>query len=336
MRISTAISCGTAATAFLVACSAGNSQPAVAPNAQTPFVDTSAVTAPNGAETIVADGINSAVSIFSRTGKLNAYITAGLNGPSGVATDSAQQLYIANTQAGNVLVYAKPYSALTRTLKDTAGMPVGVAVSSTGVVAVMNGGLNGSGNVSFYPAGSVAPCATVMGPGLSPMFGGFDAAGDLFFDGYSSLTGDTTPIVAEISGGCGATAIEMLRVGNKLFQPTTIQVLRGNILILDEPVFNQGPVLAEFNPVIYTYAPPSGGSLGLPTMTTALTQGITPVAFALSSDGKHFWIVHGGVGAGRIEYTYPRGRFVESHDEFARKSGLFSPTDIAVNPPLIP
>jgi hypothetical protein len=334
MRVLTAILCGTAATAFLVACSAGNSQPAVAPNAQTPFVDIAAVTAPSGAETIVADGINSAVSIFSRTGKLNAYITAGLNGPSGVATDSAQQLYIANTQAGNVLVYAKPYTALTRTLKVTSGLPVGVAVSSTGVVAVMNGGLNGSGSVSFYPAGSVTPCATVAGPGLSPMFGGFDAAGDLFFDGYSGLA--VAPIVAEISGGCSATAIQMLHVGNKLFQPAALQVVHGNILIMDEPVFNQGPVLAVFNPVIYTYAPPSGGSLGLPTITTWLTQGITPAAFAMSSDGKHLWIVHGGVGAGRIEYTYPRGRFVRSNDQFARKSGLFDPTDIAVNPPLIP
>lgn len=336
MRISTAILCGTAATAFLAACSAGTTQPAVAPNVQTPFVDIAAVTAPSGAETIVADGINSAVSIFSRTGKLNAYITAGLNGPSAVATDGAQQLYIANTQAGDVLVYAKPYTALTRTLKVTAGMPVGVAVSSSGVVAVMSG-LNGAGNVSFYAAGSVTPCATVGGSNLSPLFGGFDAAGDLFFDGYRQPAKTlATPFVAEVSGGCNATAITMLRVGNELFQPTTIQVRHNNILIMDETLINQGPVAAEFNPVIYTYAPPMGGSLGLPTMTTALTQGITPAAFAMSSDGKHLWIVHGGVGAGRIEYIYPRGRFVKSQDQFARKNGLFEPTDIAVNPPLIP
>jgi hypothetical protein len=334
MRVLTAILCGTAATAFLAACSGGNSQPAVAPNAQTPFVDIAAVTAPNGNETIVSDGISNAVSIFSGTGKLNGYIKAGLNVPLGVATDSAEQLYIANSQAGNVLVYAKPYTALTRTLKDTDGIPTGVAVSSTGVVAVMNGA--SPGNVSLYAAGSATPCVTLSLPVLFPSFGAFDGAGNLFFDGYGKSGKTTKPIVAEISGGCSATAIQMLRTANKLFAPTAIQVQHGNILIMDEPVINQGPVLANLNPVIYTYAPPLGGSLGLPTMTTALTQGITPAAFAMSSDGKRLWIVHGGIGAGRIEYTYPRGRFVKSQNEPAKKRGLFTPTDIAVNPPSIP
>src|SRR5271170_3533937 len=101
MRVSSAILCGSATVALLSACSAGSSQPSVAPpGAPTPFVDVAAVTAPNGNETIVSDTLNNVVSVFNSGGRATAHITAGISQPTGIATDAAEQLYIANSGGG--------------------------------------------------------------------------------------------------------------------------------------------------------------------------------------------------------------------------------------------
>ena len=337
MRVSSAILCGSATLALLSACSTGNPQPRVAAGAETPFVDVAAVTAANGNETIVSDTLNNVVSVFNGGGRATARITAGISQPTGIATDAAEQLYIANSGAGNILVYAKPYTSVTLTLADTVGDPVGVAVSGSGVVGVMNGGLgDASGNVSFYAKGSATPCVTVANnAGLYPQTGAFDAGGNLFVLGNHIVKGRDEPFVAEISGGCSATSVAMLRIGNVLAQPTAIQVRRGSVLIADEPVGNQGPVLANLDPVIYTYGPPANGSLGAPLIVTKLTQGTTTAAFALSKNGNRVWAVHSGLAAGRIEYTFPDGRFMRSQNE-AAKGSIFTPGGIAVNPPAIP
>jgi hypothetical protein len=337
MRVSSAILCGSAAIALLSACSAGNSQPSVALDRQTPFVNIAAVNSANGNETIVSDSLNNVISVFNGNGRTTARITAGLAGPAGLATDAAQQLYVANSGGGNILIYAKPYTSVTLTLADTVGDPIGVAVSGTGVVGVMNG-VEGSapGNVSFYAKGSATLCVTVAtNAGIYPLAGAFDAAGNLFFIGVHLDKGRTVPFVAEISGGCGATTFAILRTGNVLVQPASIQVWRGNVLIMDEPLGNQGPVAAILDPVIYTYAPPAEGSLGSPVIVTKLTQGITPAAFVLAKNGTRVWIVHSGLAAGRIEYTFPGGYFLRSQNETAGH-GLFTPGGIAVNPPVIP
>jgi hypothetical protein len=335
MRVSSAILCGSATVALLTACSTGNSQPSVAAGNQTPFVDVAGVTAASGNETIVSDTLNNVVSVFNSGGRATARITAGISQPTGIATDAAEQLYIANSGGGNILVYAKPYTAVTLTLADPAGEPLSVAVSAAGIVGVTNGGLNGaSGNVSFYAKGSTTPCVTVANnAGLYPQTGAFDAAGNLFVLGNHLVKGKDVPFVAEISGSCSATSVAMLRVGNVLVTPTSILVRSGSVLIMDEPVVNQGPVLAILDPVIYTYGPPANGSLGAPLIVTKLTQGITAAAFALSKNGKRLWIVHSGLAAGRIEYTFPGGRFMRSQNQTAN---LFNPGGIAVNPPAIP
>jgi hypothetical protein len=337
MRVSSAILFGSATVALLTACSAGNAAPSLAPGARAPFVDVAAVSATNGNETIVSDGVNNVVSVFNRGGGTTARITAGISAPTGIATDAAEQLYIANTGGGNVLVYAKPYTSLTLTIPDTVGIPVGVAVSTTGIVAVMNGGLGtASGNVTFYAKGSTTPCVTVASnAGLYPMTGAFDAAGNLFILADHLVKGRDTTFVGEISGGCSATSVAILRTGNALAQPNALQVRRGSILVMDQPVGNQGPVLANLDSVIYTYAPPVNGSLGSPLIVTKLTQGITPTAFALSANGNRVWTVHSGLGAGRIEYTFPAGRFMKSQNQNPQ-GGLFTPGGIAVNPPAIP
>jgi hypothetical protein len=337
MRVSSALLCGSATVALLSACSNANPQTSAAPGVQTPFVDAAAVTAARGNETIVSDTISNVVSVFNGAGRATARITKGLSGPIGIATDASQQLYIANSAGGNILVYAKPYTSLTQTLADTVGEPIAVAVSGAGVVGVVSGGLgSASGNVSFYAKGSATACATVgTDAAIYPQFGAFDGTGNLFVLGSHQIDGRSVPFVAEISGGCSATSVALLRIGNGLNQPLGIATLRGRVLIMDLPAGSPGPVLAHLDPVIYTYAPPSNGSLGGPLLVTKLTQGTTPSGFALGKNGDRVWAVHSGLAAGRIESHYPDGRFITSQNENA-DNGLFSPGGIAVNPPAIP
>ena len=112
MRVLTAILCGTAATAFLAACSGGNSQPAVAPNAQTPFVDIAAVTAPNGNETIVSDGT---ATVWDGVSPINGFVLALVGNDSTIGpqlvnypADCSGQGLKLNQTRGVIWVYGAP------------------------------------------------------------------------------------------------------------------------------------------------------------------------------------------------------------------------------------
>jgi hypothetical protein len=153
-------------------------------------------------------------------------------------------------------------------------------------------------------------------------FGAFDASGNLFVDGVDR---SGNPLVGEVSGGCTATAVTALSVANTISGIGGIHVVNGNILILDQNY-------ATFSPEIFTYAPPSGGSLGAPIATTKLSAGIEMETFAMTAGDRDLWIVHSDVAYGRIKYTYPGGRFVKSFNE----PSLVNAYGIAVNPAASP
>jgi DNA-binding beta-propeller fold protein YncE len=314
------------AVALLAGCSGGGSQP---PTAKAP---TSALTqlgmaprdtnthAPGPAQVIVSDSYANAVSVFDAKGHLQTRLTKGINGPLGLTTDSAANLYVANSQDSNVLVYSQPYKSVNLTLNEPGQYALDVAVDKAGMVGVMSATApSGGGNVTFYKKGSTSACANVSDPNWNEVsFGAFDASGNLFVDGVDR---DGNPLVGEVSGGCAATSIAMLSVGNTLSGVAGVQVVHGNILILNQNY-------ASFAPEIYTYAPPSGSSLGSPIATTKLSAGIEMEGFAMTRDDRYLWIAHSGVANGRIKYTYPGGRFVKSFNE----PGLVTPFGIAVNP----
>jgi hypothetical protein len=322
-----------AAFVFLAGCSGGVTQvpgtsaplSTVIQPSQADFVDTARIDAVGGNAVIVSDAGANTIGVFDSNGKLTARLKAGLSAPYGLTTDAAENLYVANEQGHNVLVYAKPYAKVTLTLDDSTEYPTGVAVSQAGVVGVTNlqSTANSGGAVTFYAKGSTTACATVTDPNWDGMyFGAFDAAGNLFFDG---LDRDGNPLVGEISGGCSAAAVTTLSVGNTLYNPAGVQVQNGNVLILDQ-------VYDTFAPVIYTYAPPSGNSLGSPKVTTKLSGGIEMLGFAFTKSDKDLWIAHSDEADGRIEYSYPGGRFVRSFNE----PGLITAVGVAVNPAAAP
>jgi hypothetical protein len=280
------------------------------------FVNVAAVNALHGNQVIISEIAFNTVSVYGSDGQLNALLTIGLSEPQGVATDAAENLYVANTLNSNIFVYSKPYTASGLTLNDADQFPVGVAVSKTGIVGVTNvqSVAGGPGNVRFYAKGSTVACATVNDPNWSQFFfDAFDASGNLFIDGRNP---SGTTIVGKVSGGCRATSITTLRVGNSILVPGGVQVQKGNILIDDQMV-----------PAIYTYAPPSGGSLGSPTATTMLRAGTDPVTFAMMQAGEGLWAANNFSQAGGYKYTYPGGQFVKSITD-----GFLLPIGIAVNP----
>ncbi|HXB83505.1 MAG TPA: hypothetical protein VNU22_09190 [Candidatus Acidoferrum sp.] len=319
-----------AAVALLAGCSGGGSQPPVADapsSAPTQIGMTSPATNTNSTgadQVIVSDSFSNAVSVFDSKGRLQTRLEKGINGPMGLTTDSAGNLYVANAQDANVLVYAQPYKSVSLTLKEPGLYPLDVAVSKAGLVGVMTEtSPSGPGNVTFYKKGSTSACTSVSDPSWNEVFSGaFDASGNLFVDGIDR---DGNPLVGEVSGGCAATSLTTLSVGNTLSGAAGVQVVHGNILILNQ---NYG----SFSPEIYTYAPPSGGSLGSPIATTKLSGGIEMESFAMTRDDRHLWIAHSDVAFGRIEYTYPGGRFVKSFNE----PRLVTAFGIAVNPAASP
>jgi hypothetical protein len=325
-----------AIAALLSGCSGASPVPSTSLSGAAPaqsnrdIVDVDAVNALHGNQTIVADGLDDAVGVYGARGRRNALLTAGLNQPAGIATDSAEKLYVANCGDSNVLIYPKPYTAVATTLQESNECPNGVAVSNAGIVAVFNSPplSGGVGNVAIYAKGATSPCATVKNPNLEiPRYGAFDASGNLFVDGFNS---SGTTFVGEVSGGCRATTIAALVTANTIVQASSVQTRNGSVLIMDLSAGSVGQLL---NPAIYTYAAPSGGSLGSPKTTTRLTNGLETMVFTLAPGGNTIWAAHTGIGAGGIEYTYPRGRLLKAFDIL---NPTFQPTGIAVNPAYAP
>jgi hypothetical protein len=278
----------------------------------------------------VSDGTNNVVDIFlrDRKNKIVCQVT-GLNFPYGLATDIAGNLYVANSE--NIPVYAPPYTGTpTLILDDTGYFSLSVAVSSLGVVGVVNqcnapSCTNGTGSVTIYARNSTTPCATLTDSTNFPngVSGSFDDKGTFYIDGHN-LTGET--VLGEITGGCQAKKIRPLTTSNNIRAPGGIHVSKHDqIAILDSaPSGSNGPV-------IYSYRHPKMGSLGDPFSTTHLTTQTFPIDFALLRSGTALYTVEQGSGDFANEYDYPTGGAAENTIIIGG-----SPFGVAVTPPLLP
>ena len=284
--------------ALRVAAPFGATPGGIVSSGRVPFVDVAAIEKPNGNQVFISDAKTATVTVWGGAGQLDAILFDGIGAnPTGLATDRQENLYVANEALGQVVVYAKPYTAIVSTLDDAAELPLNVAVSTSGIVAVANY-LTTSlqpGSVSFYAKGVTSPCATIVASNwIYFYFDAFDAAGNLYVDG-KDVNGQT--LVGKIVGGCKATSLATLSLKNTIGTPGGMSVSRGHILITDSAA-----------QTVYTYAAPHGNALGSPIQSTRLSGTSNPTALAMMEGNQNLWAVdYSATTPNAGKYTYPGG-----------------------------
>ncbi|MBD5655163.1 MAG: hypothetical protein IAI50_08260 [Candidatus Eremiobacteraeota bacterium] len=288
------------------------------------FMDVDASTNPLIFVSDVSDGV---VDIYPQAGKSQKMVgqITGFAQPQGLATDTKADLFVANTNDSNVLVYAPPYTKTPMlTIDDVGQFPAAVAVSSTGLVAVTNickapDCRPGTASVSFYPKDSSKACATVSDTTNFPRitFAAFDKSGNLYIDGTIDRIITAFGIV---SGGCKATSITNIAVTYTIGFPGSLQVDNAGRIAVTDGVRYQ----------VETFDPPTDGELGAPTSLTALKNSKNDVSSALLASGKDLYGVDSGTGRAS-EFAY--GSDGAALDSIA---GGGQPIGVAVTPPILP
>jgi DNA-binding beta-propeller fold protein YncE len=242
---------------------------------------------------------NSEVHVYPLAGKHQSEIAHIDNLPAahGIATDRAGNLYVAVSARAEVRVYAPMTKKPFLTLKDPVGTenPWGVAVSSTGDVAVTNSiSLTPyrASNVSFFHAGATTPYATFTNPMafFISVWDAYDAAGNLYVVGQSSA-GQAT--LGEIVGGGKGRKLQDLHAAGLSRSLGGVQVdAAGDVLVA------QAARLSVF-------APHSNRLL----RTISYGRGVVAAGLVLTPSGADFYIANNKLNPAQLwEYPYPTGR----------------------------
>lgn len=251
--------------------------------------------------------------------KLVGQIT-GLNSPTGLATDAAGDVFVANYNAPIVPAFAPPYTNGPKITLLTPGyLPYAVAVSQSGMVAVLMSCNTISCPIgyalSFYNKGATRRCKTVSAgtfPNV-PIGIAFDKAGAAFVAGQNK----SGPYIGEITGGCHASGVTALTAGNTLYRLFDVHVNKQNQLAF----------LDTDAGYIYTYNLPKNGSLGNPLYSTDLGNPEDGFNFTFLASGTRFYSNLNGTNI--TKFDYPSGSVVGTLN-------VPNAGDVAVTPPLIP
>jgi len=264
-----------------------------------PFIDFAAM-AKNKGPTIaisVAGGGGDAVDLFTAAGTQVGQLT-GFSFPEGMASDIKGDLYVADSDNSRVQIYAAGFASPPTTLSDPGQSPEDVDSFANGAyVAVTNflseGG--GPGSVSIFKGATLQRNITYSNL-RHAYYCAFDGKGNLYVDGQDTsghvLLGE---IPHATSGG---SMFEQLTTTNTIGNAEGIQVTTagGQIAIEDPP-----------NRVIYTYNPPSAGSLGTPVQTTPLNESSLGTTFAFTKNMTDLYTADLYSSGGVFEYAYPTG-----------------------------
>jgi hypothetical protein len=159
-------------------------------------------------------------------------LSGDFNNPLGIGVDQQGDLYVANSGAENVLVYANGSTSPTNTLNDPDRFPADVAISSNGTVYVANGfgPMGASGNVVVYSAGATSPTQTLNDRDFLHVSGvALDKAGDLFVSCNATPGGGGTVVKFKAGSTNGTeTHIELGSAGGVGFDSV------GHLLAIDE------------------------------------------------------------------------------------------------------
>ncbi len=151
--------------------------------------------------------------------------------PQGECSDTKGNVWVTDTGGGTVYELSH-YGRLVNEIRDTSN-PVACAWDpSTGNLAVMNLFDSGSagGEVLVYPNGSGTPAAYQNPDQYSYNFGGYDASGDLYFDGRDAEGGF---MLSELPKG-SASAHTVALTGGTIYFPGMVQWTKKNALIVGD------------------------------------------------------------------------------------------------------
>ncbi len=169
----------------------------------------------------VSDSSTADVYLYSlKTLKLTGTIN-GFDQPQGECADSKGDVWVTDTNA--LAIYELSHQGrLENTIDDTDGYPVGCAWdSTTGSLAVMDlfGAGSTAGNVLVFAKGTKLPVTVTNNTQYTYDFGGYDADGNLFFDGRDA---NGNYMLSELPKG-GKSANTVTLTGGKLYFPGMVQ-----------------------------------------------------------------------------------------------------------------
>ena len=140
------------------------------------------------------------INLYSSKGndqQVEGQLTSDLVSPQGMVVDHKHQLWVANTNASNIVAFKRGATTPFTTLDDSSYYPVTVAVASDGTVYAANVvSLQGPpGNVAVYAKGSTTPTATLTYSGFFLVLGlGVDASNNLYVS-YQPMSGPPGVVV---------------------------------------------------------------------------------------------------------------------------------------------
>lgn len=243
----------------------------------------------------ISDAANNVVDIFNDAGVMLGQLT-GFIEPQGMASDRQGNLYVADTVNNRIQVYAAGFTNPPTTWSDPGQYPAGVDVRNNGGFGAVTNIIDingGPGSITLYRNGVAV--ATVTNPNFGRVyFCAFDHDGNLYLDG-TDVNGFVFVAVIAAANRGGRT-VQFLTTTNSISFPGGVQVNNNGTISIDD----------QINLAIYTYNPPSGGSLGSPVSTTSLGGSSDPVTFAFKVHNHNLYTADAGDAAAN-EYPYPAG-----------------------------
>jgi hypothetical protein len=261
-----------------------------------PFINFAALAKNKGPTIAISDNNSSVVDLFTAAGTQVGQL-AGFSSPVGLASDVKGDLYVADQFNSRVAIYAAGFASPPATLSDPGEYPTGVDSFANGAyVAVANTETtsNGPGSVSIFKGSTLL--RTITSPLILFLtFCAFDGKGNLYVDGASAIDGGN--LLAEIPHATsGGSTFVQLTTTNAINTATGIQVTTAGQIAIEDGI----------NDAIYTYNPPSGGSLGTPTQITPLGGSVFPLTFAFTKNMTDLYVAD-PKSAAAFEYAYPSG-----------------------------
>ncbi len=258
----------------------------------------------------VSDPLGNAIDVYRASGRSQspiAVIREGIHRPAGMAVDSADNLYVANTANDTVTEYGRNGSSPVTTYAKNVHGPVAVAIDDSGILYVANFGSLVEAIVEFAP-GSTTPTGGIVAPcSCYPIGLGLDARQTLYV-AYDDFYAQTS-VYAYAQGSSNGTEVNLQFQSTRWETPGIIFDKRANLLLSNASL-----------PGIQVFPP------GHVRSRTILGKRGSPRFLQFEPDEKALFVADTADNA-VDEYSYPKGELTDVITD-----GLTSVYGVALSP----